>query len=80
MLDHSIFLIPGEMMLQRMSGRVSGGLHYSADIALDAATGVAPKRGMVLPFTPLAMSFDDVSYFVDMPPVCTSSSTRYQKC
>lgn len=31
--------------------------------------GVAPKRGMVLPFTPLAMSFDDVNYYVDMPPV-----------
>ncbi|XP_078431904.1 pleiotropic drug resistance 1 [Wolffia australiana] len=30
--------------------------------------GAAPKRGMVLPFTPLAMSFDEVSYFVDMPP------------
>ncbi|KAH9312921.1 hypothetical protein KI387_027956 [Taxus chinensis] len=26
------------------------------------------KRGMILPFTPLAMSFDDVNYFVDMPP------------
>lgn len=31
--------------------------------------GVAPKKGMVLPFTPLAMSFDDVNYYVDMPPV-----------
>ena len=27
------------------------------------------KRGMVLPFTPLAMSFEDVNYYVDMPPV-----------
>ncbi|CAA7049392.1 unnamed protein product [Microthlaspi erraticum] len=25
------------------------------------------KRGMVLPFKPLALSFDDVKYFVDMP-------------
>ncbi|KAL2516258.1 ABC transporter G family member 35 [Forsythia ovata] len=31
-------------------------------------SSVAPKRGMVLPFTPLAMSFDSVHYFVDMPP------------
>ncbi|RXH88665.1 hypothetical protein DVH24_000264 [Malus domestica] len=31
------------------------------------SSGVAPKRGMVLPFTPLAMSFDSVNYFVDMP-------------
>lgn len=35
----------------------------------NSSTGVAPKRGMVLPFTPLAMSFDDVNYYVDMPPV-----------
>ncbi|KAM7480491.1 hypothetical protein LguiA_028704 [Lonicera macranthoides] len=34
---------------------------------LEAAKGVAPKRGMVLPFFPLAMSFDSVNYFVDMP-------------
>ncbi|XP_010545667.1 PREDICTED: ABC transporter G family member 29 [Tarenaya hassleriana] len=26
------------------------------------------KKGMVLPFTPLAMSFDSVNYYVDMPP------------
>ncbi|KFK38987.1 hypothetical protein AALP_AA3G185300 [Arabis alpina] len=25
------------------------------------------KRGMVLPFTPLSMSFDNVNYYVDMP-------------
>lgn len=31
-------------------------------------TGVPAKRGMVLPFTPLAMSFDNVNYYVDMPP------------
>ncbi|KAG2268363.1 hypothetical protein Bca52824_062918 [Brassica carinata] len=28
---------------------------------------VSTKKGMVLPFTPLALSFDDVKYFVDMP-------------
>ncbi|XP_015572858.1 ABC transporter G family member 29 [Ricinus communis] len=28
---------------------------------------VAPKRGMILPFTPLSMSFDSVNYYVDMP-------------
>jgi hypothetical protein len=39
------------------------------DSAVDAANGVAPKRGMVLPFAPLAMSFDSVNYYVDMPPV-----------
>ena len=30
---------------------------------------VSTKKGMVLPFTPLALSFDDVKYFVDMPAV-----------
>ncbi|KAJ0964795.1 hypothetical protein J5N97_025933 [Dioscorea zingiberensis] len=37
------------------------------DLSMNAANGVAPKKGMVLPFTPLAMSFDEVNYFVDMP-------------
>lgn len=27
------------------------------------------KRGMVLPFTPLTMSFDNINYYVDMPKV-----------
>lgn len=30
---------------------------------------MSTKKGMVLPFTPLALSFDDVKYFVDMPAV-----------
>ncbi|OAY53076.1 ABC transporter G family member 36 isoform X3 [Manihot esculenta] len=33
----------------------------------EATTGAAPKRGMILPFTPLSMSFDSVNYYVDMP-------------
>ena len=33
------------------------------------ANGVAAKKGMILPFSPLAMSFDTVNYYVDMPPV-----------
>uniref|UniRef100_A0A9I9D4R9 ABC transporter domain-containing protein n=1 Tax=Cucumis melo TaxID=3656 RepID=A0A9I9D4R9_CUCME len=32
------------------------------------ANGVATKKGMILPFSPLAMSFDTVNYYVDMPP------------
>ena len=31
-------------------------------------TGI--KRGMILPFLPLSMSFDNVNYYVDMPKVC----------
>ncbi|KAK6284470.1 hypothetical protein POUND7_003422 [Theobroma cacao] len=32
------------------------------------STREAAKKGMVLPFTPLAMSFNKVNYHVDMPP------------
>jgi hypothetical protein len=34
-----------------------------------AVNEVASKRGMILPFTPLSMSFDNVNYYVDMPSV-----------
>lgn len=58
------------MEIRRMSSRTSStGLHRNEDANLEAANGVAAKKGMILPFTPLAMSFEDVSYFVDMPPV-----------
>ncbi|KAH7547224.1 hypothetical protein FEM48_Zijuj01G0286900 [Ziziphus jujuba var. spinosa] len=59
-----------EMTLRRMSSRSNpSGISRNADSSLEAANGVAPKRGMVLPFTPLAMSFDSVNYYVDMPAV-----------
>ena len=32
--------------------------------------GPTARKGMVLPFTPLAMSFGEVNYYVDMPSVC----------
>ncbi|XP_076904317.1 ABC transporter G family member 35-like [Bidens hawaiensis] len=32
-----------------------------------SVTNGASKKGMVLPFTPLAMSFDNMNYYVDMP-------------
>ncbi|GLT50490.1 hypothetical protein SLA2020_239730 [Shorea laevis] len=57
------------MAIRRMSGRTNpNGMGRNADSTLDAANGVAPKRGMVLPFTPLAMSFDSVNYYVYKPP------------
>ncbi|KAG8388362.1 hypothetical protein BUALT_Bualt02G0118100 [Buddleja alternifolia] len=55
-----------EMAIQRMSS--SSGLSRNEDSNLGSVRGVAPKRGMVLPFTPLAMAFDSVNYYVDMPP------------
>lgn len=36
------------------------------DAAAEAA-GLAPKRGMILPFQPLSIAFDNISYYVDMP-------------
>ncbi|XP_031255754.1 ABC transporter G family member 29-like [Pistacia vera] len=58
-----------EMIIQRMSSRSNpNGLSRNGDASLETANGVAAKRGMVLPFTPLAMSFDTMNYYVDMPP------------
>ncbi|CAN0878151.1 ABC transporter G family member 29 [Linum grandiflorum] len=54
------------MGVMRMSSRTNP--NGSDSFEESAASGVAPKRGMVLPFTPLAMSFDSVNYYVDMPP------------
>ncbi|KAL3598391.1 hypothetical protein D5086_006309 [Populus alba] len=63
-----------EMELLRMSSPSNpSGPIKNSDSTLEAANGVAPKRGMVLPFTPLSMSFEDVNYFVDMPPVRIST-------
>ncbi|KAK4590785.1 hypothetical protein RGQ29_021103 [Quercus rubra] len=57
-----------EMEIRTMSSRSnSNGISRNADSTLEIANDVAPKRGMVLPFTPLAMSFDNVNYYVDMP-------------
>ncbi|KAI3935814.1 hypothetical protein MKX01_032998 [Papaver californicum] len=58
-----------EMALHRMSSVMRSHGHGSRHVdSFDGANGVAAKKGMVLPFTPLAMSFNAVNYFVDMPP------------
>ncbi|CAN8278879.1 unnamed protein product [Cochlearia groenlandica] len=44
-----------------------GRMGRNPDSAAEASRGASASRGMVLPFSPLAMSFDDVKYFVDMP-------------
>ncbi|KAI3818690.1 hypothetical protein L1987_12505 [Smallanthus sonchifolius] len=38
--------------------------NINEDLSIEAA---APKRRMILPFTPLSMSFDNINYYVDMP-------------
>lgn len=35
--------------------------------------GEGSKKGMILPFQPLTMTFRNVNYFVDMPKVCFSA-------
>ncbi|KAK6153626.1 hypothetical protein DH2020_013265 [Rehmannia glutinosa] len=58
-----------EMAIQRMSSLSNVyGLNRNENLSIGTVRGVAPKRGMVLPFTPLSMSFDSVNYSVDMPP------------
>lgn len=34
------------------------------------------EKGMVLPFTPLTMTFHDVHYFVDCPPVSPNAKPQ----
>ncbi|XP_074327306.1 ABC transporter G family member 29-like [Apium graveolens] len=59
-----------EMEIQQQSNRSN----YNKPNIIDdsslttAAAGIGLKRGMVLPFTQLAMSFDAVNYYVDVPP------------
>ena len=48
------------MTLTRHCGVVLGGNSFRESSA---------EKGMVLPFTPLAMSFSDVHYYVDVPAV-----------
>ncbi|KAI3862926.1 hypothetical protein MKX03_011415 [Papaver bracteatum] len=38
-----------------------------APSALEETNAITSKRGMVLPFVPLSMSFDNINYYVDMP-------------
>lgn len=63
--------------MHRMSSRSNtNGLNNFSEVSLDFPNGVGSKRGMVLPFTPLAMSFGSVNYYVDMPPVIPLLSSR----
>lgn len=59
--------------MQQMSGRGNPSGMRNVDSMRDSTLGVSPKKGMVLPFQPLAMSFDSVNYYVDMPAVRTLS-------
>ncbi|KAL0354631.1 UNVERIFIED_CONTAM: ABC transporter G family member 36 [Sesamum radiatum] len=49
------------------------------DSSLGATGGTARKGGMILPFTPLSMSFDNVNYFVDMPQAIKEKGVTEEK-
>eukprot|EP01018_Ginkgo_biloba_P004085 Gb_15493 [translate_table: standard] len=52
--------------IARRSSVSSGSLSDRLEATVDAATG-KQKRGMVLPFQPLSIAFDEINYYVDMP-------------
>jgi hypothetical protein len=59
-----------EMREMRLSARLSNSSSNGVSRLMSIGSNEAgPRRGMVLPFTPLSMSFDDVNYYVDMPAV-----------
>jgi hypothetical protein len=65
----------GEVQMQQVEQHNVGAEHMSRFVSLasDASDAIAqaePKRGMILPFQPLAISFDNINYYVDMPVVC----------
>lgn len=42
-----------------------------------ASNNTGKKKGMILPFQPLSMTFHNVNYFVDMPKVITTVLYTY---
>ncbi|KAE8817327.1 ABC transporter G family member 42 [Hordeum vulgare] len=55
----------GEMRLMtRLSNSSSNAISRVKSVGRNE---IAPRRGMVLPFSPLSMCFEDVNYYVDMP-------------
>ena len=43
----------------------------------DATGETGPKRGMILPFQPLSITFEDIKYYVDMPAVPTHTRSHF---
>jgi hypothetical protein len=63
------------------SGRHSGVRQTAVEID-DVQEGHAQaQKGMILPFQPLALTFHNVNYYVDMPAVSVLSHTEcFQMC
>ncbi|KAJ7530183.1 hypothetical protein O6H91_15G083600 [Diphasiastrum complanatum] len=63
-----------ELQLQNLSS-----LSCSADVGesdLDTSVIISSGRGMILPFEPLTISFEDVNYYVDMPSEMRSQGVK----
>ncbi|WVZ68984.1 hypothetical protein U9M48_017853 [Paspalum notatum var. saurae] len=46
---------------------------------MNASARIAPRRGMILPFEPLSMSFSEINYYVDMPAEMKSQGVTADK-
>ncbi|KAF0920960.1 hypothetical protein E2562_037842 [Oryza meyeriana var. granulata] len=71
-------IITLDKVIQKLRG-------YSANTSdrshsyMNAADRTAPGRGMVLPFEPLYMSFNEINYYVDMPAEMKSQGVTADK-
>jgi hypothetical protein len=66
----STVIVSEEMKEMRLSARLSNSSSNGISRVMSVGSNeAAPRRGMVLPFSPLSMCFDDVNYYVDMPAV-----------
>lgn len=80
LLCHHDLTLSVQMTVLPSSGHTNGSWNaIGRDSSVNATNGIAPRRGMVLPFTPLAMSFDEVNYYVDMPAVSPSHLAMVSK-
>ena len=59
------------------NGRSVSSRTLSARVGSINASDNNRKRGMVLPFTPLSITFDEIRYAVDMPQVHELSLERH---
>ncbi|CAL5003529.1 unnamed protein product [Urochloa decumbens] len=53
--------------LESASSHRSAGINTGTDSAIVEDDSAPTKRGMILPFVPLSLTFDDIRYSVDMP-------------
>ena len=51
------------------SNHRSTGVNTVADSAIMEDDSASTKKGMILPFDPLSLTFDNIKYSVDMPQV-----------